>query len=128
MKSIGKTLKAILRMKNMPQVEFAKLLKLTPSYISAICNNDDMTCSRLDEICKLLDVNPAIFFDDTPIGHYTLDKISAATQSSPDAFETVRTDVSHLQEIIREKERMIGILERQMDVLNNAIMTLTSEK
>ncbi|MDE5773992.1 MAG: helix-turn-helix domain-containing protein [Muribaculaceae bacterium] len=116
-------------MKKMSQVELSRTLNFTPSYISALCSNDDMTCSKLAEICRLININPAIFFNDIPLSQYTLEDITAGDGINlPEVQLPQQSSLQYSEELIKAHERTIDILTRQIDILNGTIQALTSSK
>lgn len=104
MKNIGETLQRILKQRHLNQIQAAQKVGLTRVWFNKIIHKEDCNCSTLEQICRGLDISPAIFFDadwqpDTAT-------VAIADQKS----EILNREIDLLKKLLDEKERTIAIL------------------
>ena len=110
MKKIGPELDRIIAEKGVIKKNIAENLGITPTYFSRLLKSDSMDCKMLENICKILEISPASFFDGC-----TNISVGGANASSiiGNASATVNItqgEITALRELLVEKERTIQIL------------------
>lgn len=110
MKKIGPELDRIITEKGMIKKNIAQQLNITPTYFSRLLKAESMDCQMLENICSIIGISPAIFFDVQPNI-----KIGGANASSVLGAATAQVNITAgeakaLRELLEEKERTIQIL------------------
>ena len=102
MKHLGKELKSIILAKNLVQKDIAESLGISPASLQGIFGRESMDCKRLEEICKLIHVNPMQFFD-------VIDTFEPSTELNSE-IKNLQKENELLLQWLEEKERTIQIL------------------
>lgn len=106
MKSIGPELDKIITLKGMMKKNVAEQLNMHQVSFSRILRKHTIECELLDKICKVIDVDPGVFFGDE-IG----EKEAASFYPKNETCNLGDCErLRMLNELLREKERLIHIL------------------
>ena len=89
-------LKKIISEKKLSTKELAEQIGMTYEGLNKAFKEESIKVATLEKICKIINVSPAIFFD----GVHELNSTNVANGN----------EVSHLRELLAEKERLIQVL------------------
>jgi len=110
MKKIGPELDRIITERGVIKKNIAERLNITPTYFSRLLKAESMDCQMLENICNIIGISPAIFFDDVQsinIGGANATSVLGAATAQVNITEG---EVNALRELLAEKERTIQIL------------------
>ncbi len=110
MRRIGPTLDQIITDKGLIKKNIADQLGITPTYFSRLMKNDSMDCHMLENICKIINVSPAIFFDDCTSINVGGANASSLLGNANAQVNITQGEAQALRELLAEKERTIQIL------------------
>lgn len=119
MKHIGKELYDIIERKHLIKKDIAEKAGLTPVYLSAIMRKDDISCSLLDRICKVVGVAPAYFFNDSPENfpyedNAAVDIDTAKLQMKVAAMEE---KINLLESLLKTKDELLAEKDRYISAV-----------
>ena len=103
MKKIGPELDRIIAEKGVIKKNIAENLGITPTYFSRLLKSDSMDCKMLENICKILEISPASFFDGCT-------NISVGGANASATVNITQGEITALRELLVEKERTIQII------------------
>lgn len=110
MKHIGNTVKSLIEAKGIKKAQFALDIGLAHAEsLSRIFRSKSVQCDMLEKICRVLDVHPAYFFDDTESSSATAQASTFFGNANASAVSE-SGDIATLRELLAEKERTIQIL------------------
>lgn len=104
MKQIGPLLKKFFEDNHYQQSYIADKAGFSSSHLSQILQREDISCWQLERICNACGADPAQFFDVA---------IEKRETSSSQPSKALRTRISELELLLREKQEMID-LQREM--------------
>ena len=110
MKKIGPELDRIITERGVIKKNIAERLNITPTYFSRLLKAESMDCQMLENICNIIGISPAIFFNDSQsinIGGANATSVLGAATAQVNITEG---EVNALRELLAEKERTIQIL------------------
>lgn len=110
MKKIGPELDRIITERGVIKKNIAERLNITPTYFSRLLKAESMDCQMLENICNIIRISPAIFFDVQP--NINIGGANATSMLGPATAQVNITEgeVNALRELLAEKERTIQIL------------------
>lgn len=115
MKHFGHTLYKIIEDKHLVKKRIAEKVGITPSYFGQLMNKASFDPELLESICKVIGISPGYFFDDWPSTALSIGEINNSSVSG-DATVNVGQSVEYLEKVIQEKERLIQVLLKQLDI------------
>ncbi|MBR5030877.1 MAG: hypothetical protein IKT03_05550 [Muribaculaceae bacterium] len=111
MKKIGPELDRIITEKGVIKKNVAEKLGITPTYFSRLLKSDTMDCLMLDNICRIIGVSPAVFFDNNePTVNIGGANATSVIGNASAIVNITQGEISALRELLAEKERTIQIL------------------
>ena len=111
MKHIGQTVKALVEAKGLKKSQFALDIELDhPESLSRLFKSPSIQCDRLDKICKLLNVSPSFFFEDSDGAPHATAQASTIIGDANASAVAQSAETAVLRELLAEKERTIQIL------------------
>lgn len=107
---IGHEIKNAIESNHLVKQEVAEQLGVSPTYLARMFNMEDMKCSSLDRVCKVIGLSAARIFEQE--GSVSVQNVTANTVIGPAKAELNVTpgEVATLRELLAEKERTIQIL------------------
>lgn len=107
---IGNEIKKVIEQNHLVKQEVAEKLGVTPTYLTRMFHLEDMKCSSLDRVCKVIGLSAAHIFEQE--SQVNVQNVSANTVIGPATAELNVTpgEVATLRELLAEKERTIQIL------------------
>lgn len=111
---IGNEIKKVIEQNHLVKQEVAEKLGVTPTYLTRMFHLEDMKCSSLDRVCKVIGLSAAHIFEQE--SQVNVQNVSANTVIGPATAELNVTpgEVATLRELLAEKERTIQILLSQI--------------
>lgn len=115
---IGNEIKKVIEQNHLVKQEVAEKLGVTPTYLTRMFHLEDMKCSSLDRVCKVIGLSAAHIFEQE--GQVNVQNVSANTVIGPATAELNVTpgEVATLRELLAEKERTIQILLGKIGTLS----------
>lgn len=126
MKHVGSILKDYLETNRIKKTEVAAKAGITYNYLSTIFKQETCKVDLLEKLCIASGLHPSAFFDiayDAP-GAYSG---NSAQTIIGDASVSIGT-CAHLQELIKEKERIIAEKERIIEEKERTIQLLMESR
>lgn len=107
---IGHEIKNVIESNHLVKQDIAEQLGVSPTYLARMFNMEDMKCSSLDKVCKVIGLSAAHIFEQE--GSVSVQNISAKSVTGAAHAEVNVTpgEVATLRELLAEKERTIQIL------------------
>jgi DNA-binding Xre family transcriptional regulator len=114
MKHIGSTVKGIVESRGIKKAQFALDIGFSHAEsLSRIFRSKSIQCELLEKICRVLDISPSYFFDESDAPLAIAEASTVIGNASANA--TAQSgDVATLRELLAEKERTIQILLAQI--------------
>lgn len=110
MKHIGNTVKRLVEEKGLKKAQFALDIGLAHAEsLSRLFRSESVQCDMLERICRVLDVHPAYFFDDSDAPMATAQASTIIGNANASAIAQ-SSEMATLRELLAEKERTIQIL------------------
>lgn len=115
---IGNEIKKVIEQNHLVKQEVAEKLGVTPTYLTRMFHLEDMKCSSLDRVCKVIGLSAAHIFEQE--SQVNVQNVSANTVIGPATAELNVTpgEVATLRELLAEKERTIQILLGKIGTLS----------
>lgn len=115
---IGNEIKKVIEGNHLVKQEVAEKLGVSPTYLARMFNMEDMKCSSLDKVCKVIGLSAAHIFEQG--GAVNVQNVSANTIIGDARTEVNVTprEMATLRELLAEKERTIQILMAQIGTVS----------
>lgn len=115
---IGNEIKKVIEENHLVKQEVAEKLGVSPTYLARMFNMEDMKCSSLDRVCKVIGLSAAHIFEQE--GSVSVQNVSANTIIGDARTEVNVTpgEMATLRELLSEKERTIQILMAQIGTVS----------
>lgn len=110
MKKIGPNIDAIITERGLIKKNIAEQLGITPTYLSRLLKSDSWDCQMLENVCKIINVHPSMFFDDNSCINIGGASASSILGTANAQVNITRGEANALRELLAEKERTIQIL------------------
>ena len=107
---IGTEIKKRIEENHLVKQEVAAQLGVTPTYLTRMFHLEDMKCSSLDRVCKVIGLSAAHIFEQE--GQVQVQNVSANAfiGNAKAELNVTPGEVASLRELLAEKERTIQIL------------------
>ena len=107
---IGTEIKKRIEENHLVKQEVAAQLGVTPTYLTRMFHLEDMKCSSLDKVCKVIGLSAAHIFEQE--GQVQVQNVSANAfiGNAKAELNVTPGEVASLRELLAEKERTIQIL------------------
>jgi len=99
-------LKLALTQKGFTHQDLADRLDLTRQAVHRIFQIESLRVSQLEEICKILEISPAILFDDSP---------NASSSESKELIQTMKDKMKLLEDIIKLLREQLAECKAKVD-------------
>lgn len=109
---IGSYLRKYLENNHLSQDDIATLCGYSRSHFWQILQKEDMKCSMLEKICEVLEISPAIFFNED---------LAKSSLILPREENTSR-DLSYYKKMVTEKDARIASLEKNVELLEELLL------
>lgn len=111
---IGSEIKKVIEENHLVKQDVAEKLGVTPTYLTRMFKLEDMRCSSLDKVCKVIGLSAAHIFEQNE--QVQVQNVSANSLIGDAKAELNITpgEVATLRELLAEKERTIQILMAQI--------------
>jgi DNA-binding Xre family transcriptional regulator len=124
-KEIFKTVNQLLKEKKITKIDFAKKLGTTRQNVDRMEKESEIKLSYLLKMADILEVNVNVFFDNLD---FTINKgvnYSKCNMRNSENVIDVEPDskeieIDLLKQTIKDKEKIISLLENQIKVINNS--------
>lgn len=115
---IGNEIKKEIERNHLVKQDVAEKLGVTPTYLTRMFHLEDMKCSSLDRVCKVIGLSAAHIFEQE--SQVNVQNVTANTVIGPATAELKVTpgEVATLRELLAEKERTIQILLGKIGTLS----------
>lgn len=115
---IGNEIKKVIEGNHLVKQEVAEKLGVSPTYLARMFNMEDMKCSSLDKVCKVIGLSAAHIFEQE--SQVSVKNVSANTVIGDARTEVNVTpgEMATLRELLAEKERTIQILMAQIGTVS----------
>ena len=115
---IGNEIKKVIEENHLVKQEVAEKLGVSPTYLARMFNLEDMKCSSLDKVCKVIGLSAAHIFEQE--SQVSVKNVSANTVIGDARTEVNVTpgEMATLRELLAEKERTIQILMAQIGTVS----------
>lgn len=115
MKHIGSTVKSLVEARGIKKAQFALDIGLQHAEsLSRIFRSGSVQCDMLERICRVLNINPAFFFDDAAEQPQATAQASTVIGNASASAVAQTAEIATLRELLAEKERTIQILLREI--------------
>ena len=114
---IGSEIKKVIEENHLVKQDVAQKLGVTPTYLTRMFKLEDMRCSSLDKVCKVIGLSAAHIFEQSE--QVQVQNVSANSLIGDAKAELNITpgEVATLRELLAEKERTIQILLQQIGTI-----------
>lgn len=111
---IGNEIKKAIESNHLVKQDVAEQLGVSPTYLARMFNQNDMKCSMLDRVSKVIGLSVSHIFEQE--GQVSVQNVSANSVIGNAKAELNVTpgEVATLRELLAEKERTIQILMAQI--------------
>ena len=110
MKKIGPELDRIITERGVIKKNIAERLNITPTYFSRLLKAETMDCQMLENICNIIGISPAIFFDDVKSINIGGANATSVLGTATAQVNITQGEAQALKQLLEEKERTIQIL------------------
>lgn len=114
---IGNEIKKAIEENHLVKQDVAEKLGVSPTYLTRMFKLEDMRCSSLDKVCKVIGLSAAHIFEQNE--QVQVQNVSANSLIGDAKAELNITpgEVATLRELLAEKERTIQILLQQIGTI-----------
>ena len=114
---IGNEIKKAIEENHLVKQDVAEKLGVSPTYLTRMVKLEDMRCSSLDKVCKVIGLSAAHIFEQNE--QVQVQNVSANSLIGDARAELNITpgEVATLRELLAEKERTIQILLQQIGTI-----------
>ena len=114
---IGNEIKKAIEENHLVKQDVAEKLGVSPTYLTRMFKLEDMRCSSLDKVCKVIGLSAAHIFEQNE--QVQVQNVSANSFIGDAKAELNITpgEVATLRELLAEKERTIQILLQQIGTI-----------
>lgn len=115
---IGNEIKKVIESNHLVKQDVAERLGVSPTYLARMFNQNDMKCSMLDRVSKVIGLSVSHIFEQE--GQVSVQNVSANSVIGNAKAEVNVTprEVATLRELLAEKERTIQILMAQIGTIS----------
>lgn len=115
---IGNEIKKVIESNHLVKQDVAERLGVSPTYLARMFNQNDMKCSMLDRVSKVIGLSVSHIFEQD--GQVSVQNVSANSVIGNAKAEVNVTpgEVATLRELLAEKERTIQILMAQIGTIS----------
>lgn len=115
---IGNEIKKVVESNHLVKQDVAERLGVSPTYLARMFNQNDMKCSMLDRVSKVIGLSVSHIFEQE--GQVSVQNVSANSVIGNAKAEVNVTpgEVATLRELLAEKERTIQILMAQIGTVS----------
>ena len=115
---IGNEIKKSIESNHLVKQDVAEQLGVSPTYLARMFNQNDMKCSMLDRVSKVIGLSVSHIFEQE--GQVSVQNVSAKSVRGNAKAEVNATpgEVATLRELLAEKERTIQILMTQIGTIS----------
>lgn len=115
---IGNEIKKSIESNHLVKQDVAEQLGVSPTYLARMFNQNDMKCSMLDRVSKVIGLSVSHIFEQE--GQVSVQNVSANSVIGNAKAEVNVTpgEVATLRELLAEKERTIQILMTQIGTIS----------
>ena len=115
---IGNEIKKAIESNHLVKQDVAERLGVSPTYLARMFNQNDMKCSMLDRVSKVIGLSVSHIFEQE--GQVSVQNVSANSVIGNAKAEVNVTpgEVATLRELLAEKERTIQILMAQIGTIS----------
>ena len=115
---IGNEIKKAIESNHLVKQDVAEQLGVSPTYLARMFNQNDMKCSMLDRVSKVIGLSVSHIFEQD--GQVSVQNVSANSVIGNAKAEVNVTpgEVATLRELLAEKERTIQILMAQIGTIS----------
>jgi transcriptional regulator with XRE-family HTH domain len=115
---IGNEIKKAIESNHLVKQDVAEQLGVSPTYLARMFNQNDMKCSMLDRVSKVIGLSVSHIFEQE--GQVSVQNVSANSVIGNAKAEVNVTpgEVATLRELLAEKERTIQILMTQIGTIS----------
>ena len=115
---IGNEIKKAIESNHLVKQDVAEQLGVSPTYLARMFNQNDMKCSMLDRVSKVIGLSVSHIFEQE--GQVSVQNVSANSVIGNAKAEVNVTpgEVATLRELLAEKERTIQILMAQIGTVS----------
>lgn len=115
---IGNEIKKSIESNHLVKQDVAERLGVSPTYLARMFNQNDMKCSMLDRVSKVIGLSVSHIFEQE--GQVSVQNVSANSVIGNAKAEVNVTpgEVATLRELLAEKERTIQILMAQIGTIS----------
>lgn len=109
MKHVGEEIHRIIEAKKLIKKDVAAQAHMTYANLASIKHKSSIDCQLLEDLCKVIGVNPAYFFDDNQKNNHIGD-VNTNIGIGSATVNISQGEVEMLRQMLAEKERTIQIL------------------
>lgn len=115
---IGTEIKKVIEQNHLVKQDVAKQLGITPTYLTRMFKLEDMRCSSLDRVCKVIGLSAAHIFEQESAVNVQNVSANSFIGDARAELNVTPGEVATLRELLEEKERTIQILLAQIGTLS----------
>ena len=115
---IGNEIKKAIESNHLVKQDVAEQLGVSPTYLARMFNQNDMKCSMLDRVSKVIGLSVSHIFEQE--GQVSVQNVSANSVigNAKAVVNVTPGEVATLRELLAEKERTIQILMAQIGTIS----------
>ena len=111
---IGTEIKKVIEQNHLVKQDVAQQLGITPTYLTRMFKLEDMRCSSLDRVCKVIGLSAAHIFEQESAVNVQNVSANSLIGNARAELNVTPGEVATLRELLEEKERTIQILLAQI--------------
>lgn len=115
---IGNEIKKVIEQNHLVKQDVAEKLGITPTYLTRMFKLEDMRCSSLDRVCKVIGLSAAHIFEQESAVNVQNVSANSFIGDAKAEVNVTPGEVKTLRELLAEKERTIQILLAQIGTLS----------
>lgn len=114
---IGNEIKKVIESNHLVKQEVAEKLGVSPTYLARMFTLEDMKCSSLDKVCKVIGLSAAHIFEQESAVNVQNVSANSLIGDAKAELNITPGEVATLRELLAEKERTIQILLQQIGTI-----------
>lgn len=115
---IGNEIKKVIEQNHLVKQDVAEKLGVSPTYLARMFTLEDMKCSSLDRVCKVIGLSAAHIFEQESAMNVQNVSANSFIGDARAELNVTPGEVATLRELLKEKERTIQILLAQIGTLS----------
>lgn len=114
---IGNEIKKAIEENHLVKQDVAEKLGVSPTYLTRMFKLEDMRCSSLDKVCKVIGLSAAHIFEQESAVNVQNVSANSLIGDARAELNITPGEVATLRELLAEKERTIQILLQQIGTI-----------